>query len=119
MVEAPKVRERIVAGDDQARVVPRELLITNRVVWRFGRSMGDSMSTRLFVDPLGNRYVARLTPRERETGGVSDLLNVVVIETDAGAWVGSVGVYPNVRLEDLTKEELWRLLEQALQNTYE
>jgi hypothetical protein len=73
---------------------------------------------RLFCDPLGNRYRATLAPRERETGGVSTMLNVVVIETDAGEWVGSVGVYHTVRIEELTKEELWGLLERALRNEY-
>jgi len=44
-------------------------------------------STRLFVGPLGSRYVARLTPREM-SWGVATRLNAVVIETDDGRWIG-------------------------------
>jgi len=72
-------------------------------------------STRLFVDPLGSRYVARLTPREM-SWGVATRLNAVVIETDDGRWVGSASIYHNIRLEDLSERELLDILGHALRN---
>lgn len=71
-------------------------------------------STRLFVDPTGNRYVASLAPTEGfAPGGVLTGLHSVVIETDDGRWVGSVKIYPTVPLEVLSERELLWLLKEA------
>jgi hypothetical protein len=60
-------------------------------------------------------FRVRLAPHERSGGlGVSPHLNALVFETEEGEWVGSVGVYPTVRLEELSDAELLDLLDQAI-----
>ena len=71
---------------------------------------------RMFLDPeTGERYRARLTPRERNgTLGVDMRLNALVFETPKGKWVGSVPVYHTVQLQTLTEDDLRELLDQAV-----
>ncbi len=70
---------------------------------------------RLFVDVLGNSYVARIAPMERRGAlGVDWRLNAVVVETEDGEWVGRAPIYHNITLESLSRRELGRLLDEAM-----
>ena len=70
---------------------------------------------RILLDPeTGIRYQVRIAPREL-TGsqGISPMLNSLVFETEAGAWVGLVPVSSPVKLEDLSERELRKMLGRA------
>ena len=70
---------------------------------------------RILFDPeTGERYQVRIAPREL-TGsqGVSPMLNSLVFETEAGAWVGLVPVSSPVKLEDLSEQQLRKMLGRA------
>ncbi|HEV2123536.1 MAG TPA: hypothetical protein VGW38_12275 [Chloroflexota bacterium] len=69
----------------------------------------------MFVDSLGNRYRVRIAPMERRGAlGVDGRLNAAVFETEEGEWVGRAPIYHNITLESLTRQELRRLLEEAI-----
>jgi hypothetical protein len=67
---------------------------------------------RTFHDPAdGALYRASISPMERKGSlGVDSRLNALVVESDAGEWIGSAPLYHNVTLDSLTTEDLLRLL---------
>ncbi len=77
--------------------------------------MKQSGSARLFVDPIGNRYVVRIAPMERKGAlRVNWRMNAAVSKTDDGEWVGRAPIYHNITLESLSRRELRRLLDEAM-----
>ena len=76
-----------------------------------------NVSFRYFVDPdTGERYHVRLTPRELAGArGVSQFVNSVVFETEAGEWIGVVPVFSPYRLDTTAERDLKVMLERAKQ----
>ena len=73
---------------------------------------------RILLDPAdGERYRVRIAPRELTGGrggrGVNPILNSLVFETEAGAWIGTVPVSSPVALQDLSDGELREMLRRA------
>jgi hypothetical protein len=83
----------------------------------------DREVSRIFRLPDERPLRAVLCARERpgggvdrgESAGVEGASRAVVFETLDGSWLGSVVVYPTVRLEQLSERELHNLLRQAIE----
>jgi hypothetical protein len=71
-----------------------------------------SSPERLFLSSSGLVYRVRLTLHEMR-GGVSRKRRTLCFETARGDWVGALPVYPSVRLEHFTGQELEELMEHA------
>ena len=74
-----------------------------------------SEPVRIFLDPdTGERYTARLAPRERTSGrGVNPAVSSLVFETETGEWAGDVPVFAPFRLQATAERDLKEMLERA------
>ena len=76
---------------------------------------------RIFLDPgTGERHTVRQTRRERTSGrSVNPAVNSLVLETEAGGWVGELPVFSPLRLEATAERDPKEMLERAKQREQE